>query len=133
MSEIGDKQQNNTENKRRMHPHSLNNLGLRWKNGQSGNPNGRPKKDVSITSLLKVKMLEDAGKGKTHGELIVEALLEIAESRLSRGQIPAIKEILERVDGKVATPVDLGNRDDKPLLLQFVPAKRITEGSTHAL
>ncbi len=79
--------------------HRANTSGLRppWKPGQSGNPKGRPRKDACITSLVKELLEQDAGKGKTHAQLIAMAILK--ES--AKGNISAIRELLDRIEGKV--------------------------------
>lgn len=80
-----------------------------FKPGQSGNPKGRPKKDVSMTSLLKkyldeipaVKIGNNINTTKTWRELIVEAWLVGSY----KGNATLFKELLERTDGKVAQPL----------------------------
>ncbi len=77
-----------------------------WKPGQSGNPKGRPKKADCLTSLLKEEMEkidpEDKGK-RTHKELIVLATMCLAKN----GNATALKEIWERMDGKVRDKLEL--------------------------
>ena len=58
--------------------------------GESGNPNGRPK-GKSITAELR-KLID---KGDT-----AEELADILY-RMSRKDLPALKELLDRTDGKV--------------------------------
>ena len=71
--------------------------GTPWPPGVSGNPNGRPK--TSMTSILKDCLEKTDGKtGKTTKQLIIDRLLALADH--PRG-LPAIQEILDRVDGKV--------------------------------
>jgi len=66
--------------------------------GQSGNPLGRPPKNVSITSLIKEKLdTIDPKTGKTHAQLITDKIFQIAMS----GNLAAAQEILIRTDGKV--------------------------------
>jgi len=77
----------------------------RWQPGQSGNPNGRPKKDVCITSLVKELLGKDAGDGKTYAQLVAEAIVKLATTPDARGHVPTIKELLDRMEGKVTQPV----------------------------
>lgn len=69
----------------------------RWQPGQSGNPNGRPKN--SLTTLLERYLEADNAVEK---QRLVEELVKLAKTNQGRGQIPALKEIFERIDGKVA-------------------------------
>lgn len=73
-----------------------------WKPGESGNPNGRPK--TSLTSILRECLEEVDGDGKTTKERIVERLVKLADD--PKG-LPAIQEILDRIDGKVADKLQL--------------------------
>ena len=66
-----------------------------WKPGQSGNPGGRAK-GKSITAELR-KLLD---KG-TLAEDIAQVLINLAKDKGFKGNIPALKELLDRVDGKV--------------------------------
>lgn len=75
----------------------------RWKKGTSGNPRGRPKKRDSLTSLLKeeiAKICPADREKRTWKELIVRATLQLA----MKGNATALKEIWERLDGKVLQP-----------------------------
>jgi hypothetical protein len=66
--------------------------------GHTANPNGRPKKELCLTSLLKEWLLTvpDAEKeGRTNAELTVEMLGELAR----QGEPWAVKEVLNRIDG----------------------------------
>ena len=88
-----------------------------WKKGVSGNPNGRPCKDVSLTSLIK-KYLEEVpdvkvGSGpntRTWRELIAQAWLVGAY----KGNSVLFKELLDRLEGKVALPITGG--EGQPLI-----------------
>lgn len=71
-----------------------------WKKGQSGNPSGRPKKGKSLTDIL-----EKHGKKRdvTDGEKLIsrkEALAKKLWSLALIGDVPAIKYIFDRIDGK---------------------------------
>lgn len=97
-----DKPLNNKGNKRGLHPNSLKNL----ENGRQKwhNPNGRPCKDVSLTSLLKEEIEKvplGEKQGRTWRQLLVLAWLTGAMKN------PVLlKELLERVEGKVTQPVE---------------------------
>ena len=69
----------------------------RWKKGESGNPAGRPPKNLSITSLVKELLETEDATGKTNAELIAEAIIELAKKK----DLPAIRELLDRIEGKV--------------------------------
>ncbi|KKN64744.1 hypothetical protein LCGC14_0488760 [marine sediment metagenome] len=60
----------------------------RWKPGESGNPNGRPKN--SVTAMLKNASEEDR-------KAIADKVIELAKE----GKIEAIREYIDRTDGKV--------------------------------
>ena len=73
------------------------------------NPNGRPKKEASLTMLIQEMLDQQAdyiGVGavptdKTWRQLVVKALF----TKAVKGDIKAIDLILERCDGKVTQPV----------------------------
>lgn len=74
-----------------------------WKPGQSGNPNGRPKRGNTMADLLR-KCLEAEGKNKlTAKQEIIEKLLDLAKN----GDMVAIKTILERIDGKAIDKMEI--------------------------
>jgi hypothetical protein len=68
-----------------------------WLKGVSGNPGGRPKKKA-ITEELERLLEEEApnGDGKTWAAAIAEALLKQA----AKGDVRAITELANRVEGK---------------------------------
>lgn len=68
-----------------------------FKPGESGNPAGRPKGQKWLKTRLR-EALEATGADKD----IVLALIEKAK----KGDIMAIKEIMDRVDGKVTQEID---------------------------
>ena len=92
-----------------------------WKPGQSGNPKGRPKKDVSLTSLL-IKYLNEVPhvlidkrlNTKTWRELLVQAWLVGAH----KGNATLFTQLLERVEGKVAQPIT--GSEGEPLMAPII-------------
>lgn len=57
-----------------------------WQPGQSGNPAGRPRKEQTLTDILRSKVDPDR---------LADALLD----RAYDGDIPALREVYSRVDG----------------------------------
>lgn len=89
-----------------------------WKPGQSGNPAGRPKKEMTLVSLIKDeldKVPEDEKSGKTNVQLIAEALMRKATS----GNAEAIKIVLDRVEGKVKQVVGIENEGSTSFVISF--------------
>ena len=93
-----------------------------WKPGQSGNPNGRPTKDVCITSLIKEFLEKEADGSKTHAQLVAEAIVKLAEDHHFKGNVSAIKELLDRIEGKV--PETHNIKSDIPVIIQPVVYER---------
>jgi hypothetical protein len=77
--------------------------------GQSGNPGGRPK-----TKPFKEALLMEA-KAAERGEPCEAkpgSLRWNARKLLELGEVPAIKELADRLDGKVAQAIVGGDEDD---------------------
>ncbi len=107
-----------SKNRRRLPP-----VETRWKKGESGNPKGRPKKQDSLTSLLKeeIEKICPADREKrTWKELIVRATLQLA----MKGNATALKEVWERLDGKTLQTgkLQLGDADGKQFNINVVYA-----------
>lgn len=109
MSELVDKQRKNKKKQPR---------GRGWPKGQSGNPKGRPRKEVCITSGLKELLLSvppitdkngNANK-RTGVELVTLAWLQ----GMLKGNPVLIKEALERIEGKI--PQALTGVDGGPII-----------------
>jgi hypothetical protein len=81
-------------------------VGRPFQPGQSGNPNGRPKTRPFKDALRKA--IEAAGDDNSALKLVAAALLAKAQE----GDVPAIKEIADRLDGKVAQPISGDDEGD---------------------
>jgi hypothetical protein len=99
--------------KKGVQPASLANL-IPFKPGQSGNPGGGPRGE-SITAILRRKLQEPAGKGKTVAEAIADAILNEAR----KADISFVRELLERADGKVPARLDVRNDTRPPRRLEI--------------
>lgn len=92
-----------------VNPKSLANLSKkgRWVKGQSGNPNGRPKKLPDLEALL-ISVLGDIKDDKS----AMEAILMTLRAKAVKGDIRAVEVLLERAYGKVKDVVDLNSRGE---------------------
>ncbi len=89
---------------------SPNLRGPRWKKGQSGNPKGRPRNELCMTALLRKEINEEVPEKirkklflppeTTWMHVQVRSLLLEAAS----GNSTCVKELWERLEGKVMTP-----------------------------
>lgn len=88
-------------------------VGRPFQPGQSGNPSGRPKTRPFKDALQKA--LQDAGDDSEALKTVAIALVLKAQG----GDVPAIKEIADRLDGKVTQPIS-GDEDSAPLVIQWL-------------
>ncbi len=74
-----------------------------FKDGQSGNPKGRPKGARSMTTILR-EMLETEIETDVDGEKVKmqfqDAIIRKLLQKASKGEIKAITEIFDRIEGK---------------------------------
>jgi hypothetical protein len=76
----------------------------RFQKGESGNPDGRPRGaslEAAIRRLAEMSLPRNANRSH------VEAVAQKLWSKALRGDIRAIRIVLERIDGKVTQPVDV--------------------------
>ncbi len=66
-----------------------------WAKGTSGNPGGRPRRDV-LTEALKAQLASDDSDGRTFAEQIAAVRIKHA----LRGDVRAIREIADRTEGR---------------------------------
>ena len=87
----------------------------RFVKGLSGNPSGRPRMPVSLALILKQLLLEHPEDAKE----IVASLIQLGK----RGDLGAVRELFERIDGKVVERKVIGG--ELPIKLVFVPASQL--------
>lgn len=94
-----------------------------WKPGQSGNPNGRPKKGKTLSDILEkhgakriVKTTGPDGEIKyiSQKEALAKKLWELAIT----GDVAAIKYIYDRIDGKPTESIDFMQIDPQPIVVE---------------
>jgi len=88
----------------------------KFKKGQSGNPNGRPRKLPELDKLL-ADVLGEEKDGITAGEAILKAL----RAKASKGDVRAAEVLLDRAYGKSAQVVE--NRGENKLIVEIVRTK----------
>jgi hypothetical protein len=93
-------------------------VGRPFQPGQSGNPNGRPKTRPFKDALKKA--LEAAGDDSEGLRLVAVALVQKARE----GDVSAIKELADRIDGKVAQAI-IGGDDDDPAVQHIHRIERV--------
>lgn len=83
------------------------------------NPNGRPPKAWTMSGLIEEALEEvEQQSGKSFKHLVAKRLAHMAV----KGDIQAIKEINDRIDGKPKQHTDIttNGKDLKPLLVKFI-------------
>ena len=81
-----------------------------WQPGQSGNPDGAKRTRIwreAITRAIKRREHDDP--------LALEKLADALISKVAQGDVAAIKEFGDRIDGKVAQAIIGGDEDDAPI------------------
>ena len=77
-------------------------------NANSGRRKDKPFRDAIMLALNKIEMLDDGTETKR-----LNLLAEATVKKALTGDVPAIKELADRVDGKVPQGV-IGGEDDDP-------------------
>ncbi len=92
-----------------------------FKPGQCGNPNGRPK-GSGVTDRLK-KLLDEEVTLKGKQTTMAEALAQVVLNKALKGDHKFVKELLDRVEGKVTDKLEVeGNM--KIIQQRFTVAKK---------
>lgn len=99
------------------HPNSKKALQLtQWKVGESGNPKGKPKGAMSLREHMK-KFLDlniqvKMPNGSIQDQTIMDSIILTLLSQAQKGNIIAIKEVLERNFGKEAEKIEVISHED---------------------
>lgn len=80
---------------------------------------GRPKKEKSFASMLRIAINEATEEGGTKLRAVADALVNKAVT----GDVPAIKELADRIDGKV--PQALVGDDEHDAISVVATIKRV--------
>jgi len=99
-----------------------------FKPGESGNPNGRPLKDESITNIIKKYLAEisKGGNGKTNKELMIQEAFLLA----MKGDMNAIKYLTNYHDGMPLQKMDIqGSISQNPILEAISDIKNNNTGT----
>lgn len=113
--------------KKTQHPNSLKNLIPKpWPKGTSGNPKGYPKGKPNRSTILKELLaltLTQNGKAVENPldpkqkKMTIEQAVNIALiQKALKGNIEAIKEIMDSVHGKITEKKELTGADGEPLM-----------------
>ena len=84
----------------------------RWKKGETGNPNGRPRKLPELTKLM-ADILGDEKNGLTTAERILKAI----EAKALKGDIKAAEMLLDRGYGKPKQTQETNITSSEPLVI----------------
>lgn len=84
----------------------------RWKKGESGNPNGRPRKLPELDKLL-ADVLGEEKDGITAGEAILKAI----RAKAAKGDVRAAELLLDRAYGKPKQSIDNNITTTEPLVI----------------
>jgi predicted transcriptional regulator len=85
--------------------HKLPPVETRWKPGQSGNPKGRPK-SITLSEAYR-KMLSQVDETDPERRTRAEVLAEQMYIKASSGDVSALREIADRVEGKARQTIAL--------------------------
>ena len=101
-----DKQQNNSNDKKNPHLEKH-----QWKKGESGNPNGRPKKDFALNDHIRSIANVELKDKKTMLESVVHKVYEEA----LKGNMTAVNFLADRILGKAIQSIGIKDTTDEPI------------------
>lgn len=95
----------------------------RWKKGETGNPNGRPKKLPALDAIM-ANVLGQEKDGVTAAEAIIMKLREMA----AKGDIKAAQLLLDRGYGKAKQNIDITTQGEKVTVPTIIFTKDADKG-----
>ena len=90
----------------------------KFKKGESGNPNGRPRKLPALDKLM-ADVLGEEKDGITAGEAILKAL----RAKATKGDVRAAEVLLDRAYGKPKQTTDTNITTTEPLVIVLTEPK----------
>jgi len=105
----------------------MSNPATQFKPGNNANPNGRPPKEWTMTAMYKQAAEESDETGVPKYKIVARKLLELAQ----KGDMQAIKELGNRIDGMPAQNVVLTGDENKPLYVGL-PSRRPLDTTSKA-
>ena len=99
----------------------------RWKPGQSGNLKGRPPLGEAFIEKVRELLDKQDTTGKTNREVIAEAFIEVCKDPQMRAYAPIIKELWDRLDGKVVETHKIESDVPVTIIYKLVEGKDATE------
>ena len=104
-----------------------------FKEGESGNPNGRPKGTKNLSTILKAMLEEDVEvviDGKKERRQFQEVIIRKLLKKANDGEIRAIIEIFDRVEGKAKQEIDQKTEHSGGITLEIIDrADQVTGGA----
>jgi hypothetical protein len=88
-----------------------------WQPGKSGNPGGRPKEKPIRDALRMELAAAELGDAAIPKPGTVRAIARAIIQRAQSGDVPAFKEIADRLEGKVPQGIIGGDEGDNPINL----------------
>lgn len=85
------------------------------KPGQTLNPNGRPKREWTVAGLIEEALEEQDIDGVPYKKKVTEKLRQLA----LRGDMNAIKEVHQRLDGMPVQKNEYGGEDGGPIKIDL--------------
>lgn len=85
---------------------------------------GRPPKEKSFANMLNIAIREATERGGTKLRAVADALLDKAMA----GDVAAIKEVADRIDGKV--PQAIAGDDENPVAIELIRRVIVRPGDT---
>lgn len=98
------------------------------KTGAAANPNGRPKKEWTFKGLIEDALEEQNEKKIPYKKILMYKLRELG----LKGDIAAIKEIMNRLDGMPTQKQEISGKDGDPLSINIIAGNGYISGSNQA-